>query len=425
VPLCAYGAEPNPDAPPYVWVTWIDAKAWLSSLWLPLAWAAAAAKAIMHDTAVFCATEPPQPVAPDNATIVAASHDPIAFEKLVQYIEQSAGWWVWHNVCRCKANPDSSCVDYSFSGWGITWTNATAVGLNLEFGTPFTATTDLAITGIAGFSRPSGDLTARDLHLWDGAGTALAIQNGFPTPAGTWHWIFTEPLLMAAGQTWTVSETVLSGSTVAQIAIADGAFPSNGFFTWGTPRYNNGTNVRPTTEGGSQQMALMPIACATDSAPYAPDPPPTPAPGLPDYPLITCEEGDICILLQQLRAELTQQKTLITLIQRQAVPFAYIVGTVHSGLTGNGTFNVAGILGLLVQVSTVPAAWGISADNPQRYIPAPAMVAPGDSAGDQDTHFVHFSEELWFPTAMGAMTHVRYEFKPGCGGAITELVREP
>jgi hypothetical protein len=131
------------------------------------------------------------------------------------------------------------------------------------------------------------------------------------------------------------------------------------------------------------------------------------------------------IRLQQISDRLDWLRRDVTLIQRQAVPFGYIVGTVHSGLTGSGSFTVADILGVLVQVSTVPAYWGVTSDNPHRYVPAPAMVAAGDAAGDQDTHFVHFTEELWFPSAMGAMTRVKYEFKPGCGGAVTELVREP
>jgi hypothetical protein len=131
------------------------------------------------------------------------------------------------------------------------------------------------------------------------------------------------------------------------------------------------------------------------------------------------------IRLQQISDRLDWLRRDVTLIQRQAVPFGYIVGTVHSGLTGSGSFTVSDILGVLVQVSTIPVYWGVTSDNPHRYVPAPAMVAAGDSAGDQDTHFVHFTEELWFPPAMGAMTRIKYEFKPGCGGAVTELIREP
>ena len=134
--------------------------------------------------------------------------------------------------------------------------------------------------------------------------------------------------------------------------------------------------------------------------------------------------ADLCTRLQQLSDRLDWLRRDVTLIQRQAVPFAYVVGTVHSGLTGSGTLTVQGLLGLLVQVATVPSHWGSSSDFPTRYIPAPAMVSAGDAAGDQDTHFCHFAEELVFPTNMGLCTSVKYEFKPGCGGAITELVRE-
>jgi hypothetical protein len=423
--LCAYGSEPNPDAPPYVWATWIDAKNWLSGLWLPLAWAAAASKAILHDTAIFCATEPTQPVAPDAATIVAASHDPLAFEQLVQYIEQSAGWWVWHNVCRCKANPDSSCVDTSFTSNGQTWIAATAVGVNLEWGSRFTAIVDCGVTGIGGYSRASGDLSNRDLHLWDGSGTPLWTQNGYPTPAGHWQLNFGTSIPMAAGETWTVSETTLSSSTVAQLQTGSPDMPSNAFFTWGVPYYALSSNTYPTNTGGSNRLSIMPITCGTDSSPYTPDPPPVPDVTLPDYPLLECEEGDICILLQQLRAELTQQKTLITLIQRQAVPFAWITGTVHSGLTGSGSFTVQGILGLRVTYTTVPSYWGISSDNPNRYIPAPGSIAFAFTAGgSEDTHWINVVDQVVLQLGDATPTLVRYHFKPGVTATITELVRE-
>src|SRR5207249_2435380 len=192
---------------------------------------------------------------------------------------------------------------------------------------------------------------------------------------------------------------------------------------WDQHVYSFGTAFPSSTSGG--WSPIMPKACA-GAASTTPSDPPVPGITTPDFPLETaCSTQDICNLIQQTLQSVTLLRSMVDLVQRQNAPFGYVVGTVHSGLSGSGSFTVSDILGLLVQVSTVPAKWGLSSDNPVRYIPAPAMVAVGTADGDQDTHFVHFTEELLFPTAMGAMTKVTYEFKPGCGGAITELVKEP
>src|SRR6267154_505458 len=55
---------------------------------------------------------------------------------------------------------------------------------------------------------------------------------------------------------------------------------------------------------------------------------------------------------------------MVTLIQRQHVPFATISGGSHVGITGNGQFPVQGILGIKVVLTTTPARLGVVSGNP-------------------------------------------------------------
>ena len=173
---------------------------------------------------------------------------------------------------------------------------------------------------------------------------------------------------------------------------------------------------------------MDPVICTANPVPtpYAPAPPPSPTTDLPVQPTFTCSTtANLCELVNYLSVQVAATKLQVDLIQRQSVPFAFNIGTVHSGLSGSGSFTIAGLIGLLIQSSTVPAVWGSSTDSPARNIPATVTVAVGTAAGDQDSHFCHLGEEVWLPPGMGAMTKVSYAFRPGCSGAITELLREP
>lgn len=422
--LCTYGSEPNPSFPPYVWSTWLDAQAWLGALWPILAWIGIGVRPLLHELATFCATEPVQPVAPTDAEIIAASHDPIAFEKVLQYIEQSAVWYVWSQACRCASSSGGTCT-YR----GVTWSSLTDYGaLTRQMGLIVQPQiSGMSIYGARFQVQSSGTPSPTHLVVWNPAGTTIIKDSGAFTPTvGENTYLFTTPLAVTSGQNYTVA---LYGAG------------SEHYFGWGT----NGTDVTHSdvhygnyverddnsfcpTDVASYKRAIDPIICVgggPGTDPYTPVGPEPPDTSLPVQPSVTCEGNDLCDLVQNVLAVATHNRTMIDLIQRQAVPFAYIVGTVHSGLSGSGSITVSGILGVLLQLADVPVTWGVSADNPSRYIPAPLSVTVGDSAGDQDTHFAHFAEELWFPTAMGAMTTIRYAFRPGCDGAITELVREP
>jgi hypothetical protein len=114
----------------------------------------------------------------------------------------------------------------------------------------------------------------------------------------------------------------------------------------------------------------------------------------------------------------------VELIQRQLVPFAYLTGTSHPGLTGNGQFAVQGILGLKVSLTTVPSTVSTLNGDPLELFGA-GEVAWGTADGFTERRQIRSNPFLAFPVDMSAATLVGYSFTPGVVATITELVREP
>jgi len=187
------------------------------------------------------------------------------------------------------------------------------------------------------------------------------------------------------------------------------------------------------------QAALWPMYCeclpATGGSPPAvPYPIPTvPAPpsGIPLPPApIVCDANDICTTLNgivgQLRvlsAQVSYVRSDVQLIQRQGVPFGYLAGTVHSGLSGQGQFAVSDILGLAVTFTTLPGTITPIAGDPLTYHQVGKIsigTADGWTRSWQPTH----SPYLILPVS-GAFTLVGWTFAAGVVATITELVREP
>jgi len=169
-------------------------------------------------------------------------------------------------------------------------------------------------------------------------------------------------------------------------------------------------------------------------APSTPPAPTVPAPpdGIPtDAPNLVCDIDDLCSQFNQLlravaatNAQIRLLRQDVTLIQRQAVPFAYLPGTVHSGLSGQGTIPVSGILGLSVSFSTVPAYLSADMDGAARSTYYLGHVNVGDPYGWERRRAITHDPMLLLDLPPSS-TIVEYNFQPGCVASITELIREP
>lgn len=132
--------------------------------------------------------------------------------------------------------------------------------------------------------------------------------------------------------------------------------------------------------------------------------------------------GDCCTD-PTVTATLDNILSMLTLIQRQAVPFAYIDGTAHAGLTGAGEVTLQGVIGARIDC-TVPDRVGRSAGDPETVFDM-GWIAWGDTTGFRDREFIRRATQLSLPSKGGTFTRLGYTLAPGVVATITELLREP
>lgn len=122
------------------------------------------------------------------------------------------------------------------------------------------------------------------------------------------------------------------------------------------------------------------------------------------------------------QAMLSQILDLVKLIQRQKVPFAYVPGSRHNGLSGNGQFAVQGIIGASVIITTLPAYLGNIAGDPPELFDV-GFVTLGTADGWHRSVRIEHSPTLVLPIE-GSETLLGYSLSPGVVVDILELRRE-
>jgi hypothetical protein len=120
-------------------------------------------------------------------------------------------------------------------------------------------------------------------------------------------------------------------------------------------------------------------------------------------------------LIQQL---LSQVNTL----QRWRLPFGSVTGASHA-ISGTGSFAVSRCLGLLVDVTAMPAGLRQSMGNPP-YIFDLGWVSLSDDGGMLQELRVTRDSQTWFPMQAQLGTSVGYALKTGVQATITELLVE-
>jgi len=165
--------------------------------------------------------------------------------------------------------------------------------------------------------------------------------------------------------------------------------------------------------------------------PYVAPSQPTPPAGVPDQPApLVCDASDLCSQFNQLMGAvgaLTRQVQFlrgdVTLMQRQHVPFNYLRGTAHVGLSGTGEISVSDILGLSVSLSGIPDWGSADLDTPTGYYNI-GELAVGNTDGWIATHRIRHNP--WLVLDLDAtITRVGYSFPAPIVASIQELHREP
>ena len=137
----------------------------------------------------------------------------------------------------------------------------------------------------------------------------------------------------------------------------------------------------------------------------------------------TAEPNPCGALSARAEALLEQIKALVTLIQRQAVPFAYIAGASHTGLSGSGEIDVQGLIGVSITPDSLPSWSGVEVGDPDTLW-LDSWINWGNGDGWTPREFLRSSPHVSMPRAAGQFTKLGYSLKPGLTVTITELTRE-
>lgn len=115
---------------------------------------------------------------------------------------------------------------------------------------------------------------------------------------------------------------------------------------------------------------------------------------------------------------------LVTLIQRQLAPFAYVPGAEHAGLTGEGSIAVQGLIGARLELEEWGPSVGEESGDPNVLFDA-GWINWGSADGVTPRERLTAEQMLSLPAACGAFTSIHYSLGDGVVLRITELRREP
>lgn len=171
--------------------------------------------------------------------------------------------------------------------------------------------------------------------------------------------------------------------------------------------------------------------CAPGPTTPTPYPPynPTMPPGWPTSPTYPVNPTNPCLDLTEVRRKLDellritgQDYTVDVLNQRYSLPFATVNGAVHSGLSGEGSFAIAVLVGVQIVITGHPL--GRELEGVPHYIWDLGWISCMDGNGFIQERRITRLNEVWMPRGFQEATILGYSFKTGVTARITELEAE-
>lgn len=361
----------------------------------------------------FCSTDPPAvpslPSASDFLLFIAGGYTTQA-QVVNQFLIDLTQRYLWDQLCMCSVGTATAPTPPSNPG------NLPAVNpAPLSRGTRGLCF-ELHATGVTLHNDGSGNYVSGFLF----GSSPIVAYPAIPNPYGciqarmtvhstggvhdaTGYTLFTTmqqgPLQSSAGHLYTVSSPTTPGVYTLDI-YPGGLAPVS---TW---NFVQGIQVQGRTNGTASTDTFdvdFEVTCGGGCGSLI-------APCCPPDPVLMA-------LLQRIN-------TTLELVQRQAVPFAYIASTVHSGLTGSGTLSVQGLIGAKVDLTTIPSTLGSAGTSPTEYFDL-GFITWGTADGYPQSIRIDHDPLLSLPSRCSAFTTLAYDLHPGVVATITELVREP
>jgi hypothetical protein len=134
--------------------------------------------------------------------------------------------------------------------------------------------------------------------------------------------------------------------------------------------------------------------------------------------------GPCCAPDERLVAQINSILTAVTLLQRQTAPFGYVYGANHTALSGDGSIAVSDLIGVSIDVTTLPGSYGEMIGTPTELFGL-GFVTLGTADGWESSRRIDHDGTLFLPGAAGVFTLIGYTLRPGVVVSIRELIREP
>lgn len=344
----------------------------------------------------FCAADPPSFTTPTAAQIYNfISQGPIGdFITVNQFIEDITKRYLWYQLCECASVSTPAAPSPPSAPANLPVVNPPNVTGLPAVGSCGHHVVPAAAFGAAGINQKYYD----DQTVPPTTTSVTVVTNS--SAAGATHPTVTMVLSWIGAHAPAVTPVLATTSyTISSGAIRTDTFP------W--PQGALGFLIQSNTPaGGSTDLLTLTIDYLCNGGVIG-APQPTPCPPDP-----------------AVRQLLKQIYELLTLVQRQAAPFAYIYGTNHTGLTGDGELAVSDLIGVSVDVTTLPTSYGSVPGTPAELYGL-GFVSLGTADGWSKSQRIDHDGTLLLPPQAGVFTRVGYTLSPGIAVSIRELVKEP
>jgi hypothetical protein len=369
---------------------------------VPIAWAAPLAAylgAITYDLSTFCTTDPPADPSITAADVIDFLNfaNPILHHAGALKIQQLFDRYAWFAMCECVGVSTPATPAGPSAPVGLPDINPPIIGPTVNpcgqfsggpksfvggaVDTPLVGTATASLAGSVGI--PAGSTNFRVTYTNASAGT---VHH-------TAHFI-TRFWSQAGSNLGGDSADVASGATTTKVV----AVPANAVAVQVITQ-----DLFTPPDSTNQVSALLELFCGSS-------PGQTQSSCCPPDPILT--------------AMLLQIIGNVQLIQRQLAPFAYVPGTVHSGLSGSGVIGISGLLGCKINVTTIPTQIGREGTAPVEYFDM-GFITFGTADGYPQAYRLERAQQLLLPARASAFTDLAYDLHPGVVCDITELLREP
>jgi len=366
---------------------------------IPVLWAVPLAAFIGHVTynlVQFCSTDPPAvpTFSAQDAVDMFNVFDPVANIPAAAKFQDLIGAYLWHQVCQCDTTATPLPPTPPAAPTGMPAINPPQLPSGVA--APCLVQSRSATIGPAG----ANDLFESVQPL--PAGTTFITLDGdwSPSEADTPHPNFNIQIQFfnaSGGGTSPGNISILETTLVPKITHAEVATPT------GATQFRWATNSSGTPRATLFQATVRAYCGGTSSHPGTSTP---------------------CTADPALQSQLDAILQLVTVIQRQLAPFAYVASTAHSALTGHGHFAIQGLIGVLIEITSSGSAVGTTDGDPDTVWQV-GWINWGNADGSSERIFISTTPQTVFVPVAGQYTRLGYTLLPGVTATITELVREP